>query len=623
MSNHISNETNTELLFLHQILEEKWKWFFSEKAVILLGHTSINHLSTCIEQWMDEWVNFVDNELAKLERYSETWALWMEKRGFTFREYLLLFNLQVSVKASDWYPVFDFLMVDQEEHRKALTQYLSPTPRDFQKLLAEYPNCPPTQTFGNEFSVNLPLDNLRRHTYILGASGSGKSELMKSMVYHLQTLPQKVSIVVMEPHGQLVEELRNLHINKEQRERLIYIDPFLDDNYTPIINPLELANKAERQDEQLVDTYSQNLTKAISELIEGTSLSAQMEAVLHPCISTLLRKGNSSLYELQRFMLDDENDDLVELGKQSPNRSHQTFFKNTFKSKGKGAKTGYQTTKQSIYTKLQKLLGTRAFSRVTTGHSLVNLTKATDDGKVVLFNLSKGKMGEDSSQALGKLLIAMIKNIALRRAHQTEEERIPTFVFIDECQNYLSPSIEKILSEARKYRVYLVMANQNLEQIDDSRLKGAIFSNTNVKIVGQNSPKNLKAMAQEISIPVEELTNMKDFHFCAQVGSTPPFIFRGSGFLATQQAEFSMNIHDLSGQRQYLLDRYYRWIENLVTSEDTPKSQKNEPASAKTDHNKTGAKAEPKYTRKTQQETTKSEDGSINPKPKYTRKKSQ
>jgi len=442
-------------------------------------------------------------------------------------------------------------------------QYLEPEPTGYFKLLKEFPHCPPTQLFTKEFPVEMPLDKLKKHSYIVGSSGSGKSELIKSIFYHLQKKSaesgQKTSLVLIEPHGQLAREIRNLYINKHQKERLIYIDAFYEEGYTPVINPLELSNASDRSNNQLINVYSQNLTKALSELIEGSSLSAQMEALLSACVSTLLRKGNSDLMELLRFMNDSENQDLVELGQQSPNPAHQNLFKVAF-SRGKTAKSGYQATKQSIYTKLLKLLGNDAFLKFTCGKSTINLTQAMDQGKVTLLNLSQGGMTEEGSQSIGKLLIAMIKNAALRRELQPQENRTPTFIFIDECQNYLSPSIEKILTEARKYQVFLVMANQNLAQIEDTRLKDAIFSNTQVKLVGRNSAKTHKVMAQELGTSTELLQQMPEFHFCAKVGNSPAFVFRGPSALAnTSDPHFYLSQEDQMGLQYYLVHQkdYY------------------------------------------------------------------
>ncbi|EAY29454.1 type IV secretory system conjugative DNA transfer family protein [Microscilla marina] len=613
-----TNKVNTdapEHIFFQQILSQRWEWMLSLDTTIRLGYTKAEFLSNFIFEWMEKWVSYIEAQRDQVERYSTEYAVWMEKRGFTFKEYLSLFSARIAADAHDWYPIFEVLMIDQEEHRKALTQGFDPTEKDYLLLLSQLNNCPPTHFFNREFPAEIPLNELAKHAYVVGNTGSGKSELMKSLFYHLQkqtyTTGNKASLILMEPHGELAQDMRDFYLNKEQRHRLIYIDPFYEEGFTPVLNPFDIPNE-ERQNEPLIDLYSQNIAKAFSELIEGSSLSPQMEAVLIPCIATLLRKEGSSLAELQRFMNDEENDDLIKLGLQSPNPIHKNLFKSAFR---KGS--GYQTTKQSIYTKLLKLLGTTTFFEFTCGRSTLDLAKATDEGKIILFNLSQGKIGEDSSQAIGRLLIAMIKNVALRREYQAKNERIPTFVFIDECQNYLSPSIEKILTEARKYKVFLLMANQNLAQIEDSRLKDAIFSNTKVKIAGSNSPKTLKVMAQEMQTSLDILQDMRKYHFCAKVDDSPAFVFRSPSFLATNEAKFSLSHADQMGLKQYLLDQGYYRTKVLLKKEDATTEAAN---SSETPTNSQEQPPLPKYSLR--KKTTNGEGNDPNPAPKYSFRKS-
>lgn len=609
-----TNKINTEApehVFFQQILSQRWEWMLSLDTAIRLGYTKAEFLNNFIFEWMEKWVNYADSQRAHAERYSTEYAIWMEKRGFTFKEFLSLFNTRMAADAHDWHPIFEVLMIDQEEHRKALVQGFDPSEKDYVLLLSQLKNCPPIHFFAQEFPVEMPLDKLEKHTYLVGSSGSGKSELMKSIFYHLQkqtyTSAQKASLILLEPHGELAQDIRDFYLNKEQRNRLIYIDSFYEEGYTPVINPFDIPAQ-ERQNEQLIDLYSQNIAKAFSELIEGSTLSPQMEAVLIPCIATLLRKEGSNLAELQRFMNDEENEDLIKLGLQSPNPIHKNLFKSAFK---KGS--GYQTTKQSIYTKLLKLLGTTTFFEFTCGKSILDLAKTTDEGKIILFNLSQGKIGEDSSQAIGRLLIAIIKNLALRREYQAKDARTPTFVFIDECQNYLSPSIEKILTEARKYKVFLLMANQNLKQIKDEQLKDAIFSNTKVKIAGSNSPRTLKVMAQEMQTSPDILLDMKKYHFCAKVDDSPAFIFRPPSFLVTSEEKFSLSPADQMGLKHYLFNQGYYRLKTVLQKND---EQSQEPGDA-TPETAPGNEAAPPMPKYSLRKKKSDEQDNSSPAPKY------
>lgn len=608
-----TNKINTdapEHIFFQQILSQRWGWMLSSDTAIRLGYTKAEFLNNFIFEWMEKWVNYVDSQRARVERYSTEYAIWMEKRGFTFKEFLSLFNTRMAADAHDWHPIFEVLMIDQEEHRKALVQGFDPSEKDYVLLLSQLKNCPPTHFFTKEFPAEIPLSELAKHSYIAASSGSGKSDFLRSLFYFIQKKTydtgKKAGLILMDPHGELAEAVKNLHINKEQRDRIIYLDPLFEEGFTPVINPFDIPDE-ERQNEQLIDLYSQNIAKAFSELIEGGSLSPQMEAVLVPCIATLLRKKDSSLLELQRFMNDEENADLIKLGLQSPNPVHKNLFKSAFR---KGS--GYQTTKQSIYTKLLKILGTSAFLEFTCGRSTVDLTKATNEGKVIIFKLTKGGVGPEGAPTLGRLLIAMIKNLALRREYQDKKERTPTFVFIDECQNFLSNSIEEILTEARKYKVFLVMANQHVAQIEDTRLRDAIFSNAQVKIAGTNSDKNYKIIARELGVSIEMLEKMPDFHFCAKVGKSPAFVFRSPSFFATNEAQFSLSYADQMGLKHYLFDQgYYRPKTMTLNNEKLDVNATNTEVTS-------GNKEQPpmpKYSLR--KKTTNDQGDNANPRPKY------
>ncbi len=173
----------------------------------------------------------------------------------------------------------------------------------------------------------------------------------------------------------------SLRITRREKDRLIYLDPFLSKNSTRVINPFEIYDR----DENGIGLFTQELVGVFKELLPS-HLTLQMEAILTPCIATLLRSATGSLSELQRFMDDARNHDLLVQGSRSPNPNHATFFQQAFR------KPEYRVTKQSIYTRIQSLLNHMAFHRLTDGKSTVNLRQCVDKGKIILLNLSQGRM---------------------------------------------------------------------------------------------------------------------------------------------------------------------------------------------------------------------------------------
>lgn len=255
--------------------------------------------------------------------------------------------------------------------------------------------------------------------------------------------------------------------------------------------------------------------------------------------------------------MDDElNADLVQLGVQSPHPSHQEFFKSPFQTN-----STYRMTKQSIYTKLQSLLNSQTFYHLTEGKSTIQLEEAVESGKVIIFNLAQGKMGTEVSQLFGRLIIALLQSIALRRVYQSKTKRKPTFLFIDECQNYLSAtSIERILAESRKYGLHLALANQNLAQITSKKLKETILSNTSVKLAGANSPTTLQHMAKEIGIKTKDFELLKTYSFYLRAGGATPRIFKPPTFLLRQKKKYYLKAADKKALKKYLVHEAGHYI---------------------------------------------------------------
>jgi hypothetical protein len=151
-----------------------------------------------------------------------------------------------------------------------------------------------------------------------------------------------------------------------------------------------------------------------------------METLLLPCLTVLLNRSDSTLFDLLRFMNDERNTDLVELGKNSKNKSHALFFKEKFHE------TNLKPTKQSISIKTQSLLHNEVFANIIARpKSTIDLKNAIESGKAIIINCAKGNLGDQISEAFGRFIVALISNIAISRT-QKETEKIPIDLIIDE-----------------------------------------------------------------------------------------------------------------------------------------------------------------------------------------------
>lgn len=387
-----------------------------------------------------------------------------------------------------------------------------------------------------------------RHTYITGGSGSGKSELIKILVHAYLQRKDYCTTIVLDPHGDLSQEIAEWKecYSVGGESPLVYIDPFLKEGYTPVINPFQIENKSDLA----IDLAAQELTGVFKELLKGTPVTLQMETLLIPCVSTILRIGGT-LEDLQTLMNDERNQKLLKIAQQSPNPAHRRFFQEAF------LRDNYTVTKNSIYTKIQSLLNSTVFYNLIVGKSTINLYELINSKKLIVFNLAKGQLGSDASDAFGRFIIATIQSLALQRAGTRKQDRVPIHLFIDEVHNYISPSIERILTEARKYGLFLTMANQIMGQME-TKIKRIILGNTAVKLTGKNSYDTLNTMAKESGVKLEDLQRLTTGEFILSAESREPMKVKvPSHLIASRNA---MTAAQWQKTTQSQIQRFYRPI---------------------------------------------------------------
>jgi hypothetical protein len=162
--------------------------------------------------------------------------------------------------------------------------------------------------------------------------------------------------------------------------------------------------------------------------------------------------------------------------------------------------------------------------RLLVGRSTVNLEEAINEGKIIIFALPKGGIGAETSPTFGSFVLAMLQGLAIRRESLPESQRVPVHVFVDECQNFLSPSVQTILTESRKYGLHLTLAQQTFAQDMDKELAAAVLGNTAVKFCGMNDVKTLKPMDERMGVGVEAMQMLTVGQFFVKVsGNTPAF----------------------------------------------------------------------------------------------------
>lgn len=504
---------------------------------------------------------------------------------------------------------------EDNPRRAAFLRAYQPTIQSYVTLLQ---NCSAAlhDFFLLRLQAIIPEKERLKHTYISGKTGSGKSELIKLLIYAYLRKPDYGSVVLIEPHGDLSEEVARLKENvpppawydfdeseeavgddgydtlefvrslgalvtRDHPNRLVYIDPAGIGGAYVSLNPFQLDDRSDAS----IDIATQQIVAVFQTLIPEAGLSVNMDVVLEPCVATLLRVGNATLRDLRTFMDDNQNRHLVDLGKQSPNEDHRSFFIHRFHVRE------YNQTKQAIFSRIQKLLNSQSFARFIAQPSTFNLREALDGKKLIVFRLSKGIMGEESALVAGRFVVAMIQAVMWRRVHVPPAQRVPCHLFLDEFQNYMSGNLELIMTELRKYGLHLTLANQYVGQQMDAKFQEALFSCSNIKIIGPNTIKSLQTLAKDTGADLEKLQALQCGEFMVKCGTRRPFkLYTPDTLLGNRHAMKSNQWHVmLRGQR----DRYYRTLQPVPEASENAQLHEDIQVSAPTPPKK-GSAATPK-----------------------------
>lgn len=306
----------------------------------------------------------------------------------------------------------------------------------------------------------------RRHMYTIGKSGTGKSKLLELLVH--EDIHAGYGVAVMDPHGDLIDNIMH-HIPENRIKDVIYFDP-ADTDFSIGFNPLE----------QVPSQMRMRVTIGFIEIFKkmfGSNWTPRLEHVLRYTTLALLDSPNTTVLSILK-MLTDKNyrqrivahieDSVV-----------KNFWVNEFAS---WSEKFDNEAIMPILNKVGQFLST-ALIRNMIGQSenKLNLRKIMDEQKILLIKLSRGLLGDENSNLLGAMLITKIQQATMSRADIKEEERKDFYLYVDEFQNFATDTFEQILSEARKYRLSVILAHQFMSQISPA-LRSTVLGNVGTVI---------------------------------------------------------------------------------------------------------------------------------------------
>ncbi len=348
-----------------------------------------------------------------------------------------------------------------------------------------------------ETKIMMDRDDRRRHMYVLGRTGVGKTEIMKYM--SVQDIKNGEGLCIIDPHGDFIEDVLP-HIPKERAEDVILFEPF--DQERPMgLNMLEVSREEEK------DFAIQEMISIFYKLVTDPAMLGPMfEHNMRNAMLTLMadEEHPGSLVEIPRIFTDTEfqkykvsklRDPVVRAFWEKEMAKTSDFHKSEM--------LGYLVSKVGRFVENSMMRNIVGQSK-----SSFNFREVMDGKKILLVNLAKGKVGEINAKLLGLIIVSKIQMAALSRADTPEADRKDFYLYVDEFQNFITDAFESILSEARKYKLNLIIAHQFLGQLEQGAgaqgagskgLRDAVFGNTGTMVSFRIGVEDAEVMAKEFS----------------------------------------------------------------------------------------------------------------------------
>ena len=341
---------------------------------------------------------------------------------------------------------------------------------------------------GEKREVRMSREDRMRHFYVIGQTGTGKTVFLKNMV--IQDIQNGDGCCFIDPHGTDIQEIL-ANIPRERLDDVIYFDPA----YTARPMGLNMLEYDER--------YPEQKTFVVNELLAIFNKLFDMKTAGGPAFEQYFRNSallvmedpasGSTLLEIGRVLADKSFRDLKLSRCKNP--IIKQFWENAEKTSGEQSLANfvpYVTNKFDVFVSNDIMRPV-----IAQQESVFNFRKIMDEKKILLVNLAKGRLGEINANLIGLILVGKIQMAALSRVDMFGQPMNDFYLYIDEFQNITTPSIESILSEARKYRLSLNVAHQYVEQLDEG-IRNAVFGNVGSMAIHRVSPENADVFAKQL-----------------------------------------------------------------------------------------------------------------------------
>jgi len=364
--------------------------------------------------------------------------------------------------------------------------------------------------------VHIQKDDRRRHIYVIGKTGVGKSELLKEMV--LQDIKNGKGVCFIDPHD-TVEKILEL-IPPERAEDVIYFDP--SNTERPMgLNMLEAYTEEQKH---YVVTSIIGLMYKLYDPYKTGIIGPRFEHAIRNAMLTVMSEPGNTFVEVVRVLTDSSF--VQQLLPKVTDPIVRRYWTDQIAQTSDFHKS---EVLDYIVSKFGRFVTNKMMRNIIgQGKSSFDFRKVMDEGKILLINLAKGKIGEENSNFLGLVLVPKILIAAMSRQDVPEEKRRDFYLYVDEFQNFATPDFAQILSEARKYRLNLIVANQFIGQMEEE-VKNAVFGNVGTLIAFRVGVTDAGYLQHEFQPAFSEsdLINVDRFHAyiktIVNMKAVPPF----------------------------------------------------------------------------------------------------